>query len=142
MTLFHSLPAPLYSWLTLKLFSYATFPPQPSRLLLSEPANCLCSSSICFAWACATANEVNTTLRAVMRWLGTIGRQNNLCAFLDSGRRIVSGAFGWWDNCFQSSLWSNCASFHPCPPLCESAAHRWALSQRDVEEQQRFGWSD
>lgn len=90
-----------------------------------------------------------------MWWLSTIGWQNNLCVFLDSGWWIVSGAFGWWDNCFQSSLWSNCASFHPCPPLFESAAHRdlkrslgqrgtgqMVLPQRDVEEQQRFGWSD
>lgn len=57
-----------------------------------------------------------------------------MCVF-DSSWWIVSGAFGWWDNCFQSSLWSNCASstqkpYLPlricCPPLLKRF-----LGQRD-----------
>lgn len=86
-------------------------PPFPIQCLgsyyLSRPTVYFLAQLLCVG--VCTANEVNTILRAMMWWLSTIGWQNNLCVF-DSGWWIVPGAFGWWDNCFQSSLWSNCAS--------------------------------
>lgn len=91
----------------------------------------------------------------MMWWLTTIGWQNNLCVF-DNGWWIVSGAFGWLNNCFQSSLWSNSASstqklYLPlrigCPPplkrfLGQMDRPNYFFPERDVEEQRWFGWSD
>lgn len=91
----------------------------------------------------------------MMWWLSTIGWQNNLCVF-DSSWWIVSGAFGWSNNCFQSSLWSNCTSStqkvylplricYPTPLkrfLGQRDRPNYFLPERDIEEQQRFGWRD
>lgn len=106
----------------------------PSRQLLSEPGQLFIFEAQLLCVGLCAANEVNMILQAMMWWLSTIGWQNNLCVF-DSSWWIVSGAFGWWDNCFQSSLWSNCASstqkpYLPlricCPPLLKRF-----LGQRD-----------
>lgn len=122
---------------------------------LSRPTVYFLAQFLCVG--VCTVNGVNTILQAMMWWLSTIAWQSSLCVF-DGGRWIVSGAFRWWNNCFQRSPWSNCSSttqnlylLRICCPLplyrdsWSRATGQIIFSQkereREVEEpQQRLGW--